>query len=128
MKKTIYLLPLLLLLTYGCEYAERDRLKLGKSYAEQELRDALSHRYNPNVINYKSAIIKDSLTAIKIAEPILFGIYGEEKITAQLPYEVYLINNHWVLMGTIGKHKEGGTFLIIIDSMDGRILKIIHGK
>ncbi len=126
--KTICLLSSLIFLLGSCEYINNDRLILGRSHAKQELWDAQNHRYNPNVIDYKSAIIKDSLTAIKIAEPILFGIYGEKNITAQRPYEVYLIDNNWVLMGTISKHRRGGTFLIILDAMDSRVVKIIHGK
>ena len=105
-----------------------DRTYFGKSYAEQELKLALSDKSQHNVINKKTSIINDSLTAIKIAEPILFSIYGKDNITEQQPYEIYLIDNYWVIGGTLSKEYIGGTFLIIIDSHDCRIIKITHGK
>lgn len=112
----------------ACGQAESDKTKLGRTHAEQELRSALDDDSQPNVIDHKSAIIGDSTTAISIAESILFNIYGKDNITAQRPYEIYLIDNHWVISGTLPKDHIGGTFLIIIDSRDSRVIKITHGK
>ena len=101
---------------------------LGKSYAEKELQSALTDKSQHNVINAKTVIIKDSVTAINVAEPILFSIYGKDNITKQRPYEIYFIDNYWLIGGTLPKESKGGTFLIIIDSRDCRIIKITHGK
>jgi len=68
------------------------------------------------------------LTAISVAEPILFSIYGKDNITKQRPYEIYFIDNYWVIAGTLPKGYLGGTFLIIIDSKDSEIIRITHGK
>ena len=100
----------------------------GKSYAEQELKSALAGNSQHNVINSKTILIKDSVTAISIAEPILFSIYGKDNITKQQPYENYLIDNYWVISGTLPKNYLGGTFLIIIDARDCKIVRITHGK
>jgi hypothetical protein len=100
----------------------------GKSYAEQELKLALADNPMHNVIDSKSIIIEDSVTAISIAEVILFSIYGKDNITKQRPYENYLIDNYWVISGTLPKNYLGGTFLIIIDSRNNRIVRITHGK
>ncbi|WP_316820284.1 YbbC/YhhH family protein [Pedobacter gandavensis] len=129
-KRTIYFLLLSIVLIYSCRVgiSDDDSLKLGKTHAIEELKKALNDKEEPNYLDHKQILIKDSLTAIKIAEPILFGIYGENNISAQRPYEVYLIGNYWVLNGTLAKDKLGGTFLIIINSMDSKVLKIIHGK
>ena len=100
----------------------------GKSYAEQELKSALADKSQHNVIDSKTIIIKDSETAISIAEPILFSIYGKDNITKQQPYENYFIDNYWVISGTLPKKYLGGTFLIIIDARDCKIVRITHGK
>ncbi len=103
-------------------------MKLGKENAEKELDNALNDTTQQNVVDNKEFIIKDSNTAIKVAEPILFGIYGKSNIEDQKPYETYLIGNHWVINGTLMVGTLGGGFLIIIDARNSKVLKIIHYK
>lgn len=117
----------LLLVTLG-SCAQNKRLVLGEENAKQELKVALSKKAQHNVIDYKKLIIKDSVTAIKIAEPILFDIYGKENIEQQKPYESYLLENYWVISGTLPEDYKGGTFLIIIDARNSQVIKITHGK
>lgn len=126
--KTIYFLTLLTFTLSACRQTKSDRTILGKPYAEQELKLALTDKSQHNVINTKTAIIKDSLTAINVAEPILFSIYGKDNITKQRPYEIYFIDSYWVIGGTLPKEYLGGTFLMIIDSRDCKIIRITHGK
>jgi hypothetical protein len=108
--------------------SQNNRSVLGKSHAEKELKLALSKESQHNVINNKSVLIKDSSTAINVAEPILFSIYGRENIESEKPYETYLIDNYWVIAGTLPEDSKGGTFLIIIDARNSQVLKITHGK
>ena len=126
--KLIYFLTILTVSLSACGQSKLDRQVLGRKFAEQELKSTLSDKSLHNVIDNKAVIIKDSLTAINIAEQILFGIYGKDQIRKQLPYETYFIENYWVVFGTLPKNYDGGTFLIIIDSRDSRILRITHGK
>jgi hypothetical protein len=126
--RTIYFFTFLMLTLTACGQQHNGRTILGKSYAETELKSALSDKTQHNVIDDKTVIIKDSATAISVAEPILFGIYGKDNITRQRPYETYFIGNYWVISGTLPKNSLGGTFLIIMDARDGRILRITHGK
>ena len=126
--KAIYIFTLLTIALTACGQTKSDRSILGKSYAEQELKSALIDNSQNNLIDNKIAIVKDSLTAINIAEPILFSIYGKDNITKQRPYEIYLIDSYWVISGTLPKKYKGGTFLIIIDSRDCKIIRITHGK
>ena len=126
--KSIFFLAILTISLTACGQNKSDRLILGKSYAQQELKSALTDKEQHNVIDNKSVIIKDSLTAINTAEPILFSIYGKDNITKQRPYETYLIDNYWVITGTLPKGYFGGTFLIIINAFDNKIIKITHGK
>lgn len=126
--KAIYFLAILTISLSACGQSKSDRLILGESYAQQELKSALTDKEQHNVIDNKSVIIKDSLTAIDIAEPILFSIYGKNNITKQRPYETYFIDNYWVITGTLPKGYVGGTFLIIINSLNSKVIKITHGK
>ncbi len=111
-----------------CGQKKSDKAILGVENARQELKSALNDKSRHNVIDYKTEIIRDSVTAIKIAESILFNIYGKKNIVRQRPYENYRIDNYWVITGTLSKNSMGGTFLIIIDSINSEIIKITHGK
>jgi hypothetical protein len=125
-----------LLLTYSllvftlisCAQKTEERSILGKSIAETRLKEALAETEAHNFVDYNSIIISDSITAISIAEPILFSIYGKENITKQRPYEIYLIDNYWVISGTLPEERLGGCFLIIINAFDSKIIKITHAK
>ena len=112
----------------SCGQNKQNRITLGKNYANEELKSALKDTTRHNVINNSTIIIKDSLTATTIAETVLFKIYGKTNITKQRPYEIHHINNYWVLNGTLPKGTLGGTFLIIIDDRNSRVIKITHGK
>ena len=95
--KAIYFLTLLTFTLTACGQTKGDRTVLAKEYAEQELKSSLTDKSQHNVIDNKTVIIKDSLTAINIAEPILFSIYGKDNITKQRPYEIYFIDNYWLI-------------------------------
>ncbi|MDZ4149319.1 MAG: YbbC/YhhH family protein [Flavobacteriaceae bacterium] len=99
-----------------------------KLYAQRELEAALIDKNQHNVIDNKTIVIKDSLTAIIVAEPILFGIYGKDQITKQRPYKIYFIDNYWIINGSLPTELVGGVFLIIIDSKDSKIIRMTHGK
>lgn len=103
-------------------------MNIGYDHAENELNTALSEKSPHNVLNNSPVLIKDSSTAIQIAEPILYSIYGKENITKQRPYKIYFINYYWVIMGMLPFNSKGGTFLIIFDARDCKIIKLTHGK
>ncbi|MES2543762.1 MAG: YbbC/YhhH family protein [Bacteroidota bacterium] len=121
-----YLLILLTISISAC--SQNNQTELGESNAKKELKFALSQESQHNALDSKSVIIKDRLTAIQVAEPILFGIYGKDNIESQKPYECYLIENYWIIGGALPKDMLGGTFLIIIDARNSKVLKITHGK
>jgi hypothetical protein len=130
MKTTFYILSLFFFIsslnTFG--QMEKKRLSLGESYAREKLKNTLSDKTLHNVIDHKEVIIKDRKSAISIAESIVFGIYGKENIVAQKPYKAYLVDNHWVISGTLPKGMRGGTFMIIMDARDCKVIRITHGK
>lgn len=122
-----YFLLVILIFSLSC-CSQNKRLILGKEYAQEELKIALSKEPQHNVVDYKTIIIKDSVSAVKIAETILFDIYGKQKIEKQKPYEIYFLDQYWIISGTLPEGYIGGTFLIIIDARNSNILKITHGK
>jgi PBP1b-binding outer membrane lipoprotein LpoB len=122
-----YLLLIFLAFTIN-SCAQNNRLILGEKYAKEELEAVLANKSEDNLVDNKELTVKNSNTAIKIAEAILFEIYGKANIEEQKPYEKYLIKDYWVILGTLPKGSLGGTFLIIIDARNAQVLKIIHGK
>jgi len=122
-----YFLFTILMFSLSC-CSQNNRLVLGKKHAQEELNLALSKNTQDNLVNNNTILIKDSTTAIKVAEPILFSIYSKENIIKQRPYETYLIDNYWVISGTLPQEYKGGTFLIIIDARNSQVIKIIHSK
>lgn len=126
--KIILIISLITVCFAAFGQSKLDRLTLGRQNAEKELKSTLTGTNQHNVVNSKTAIIKDSLTAISVAEPILFGIYGKNNITQQRPYEIYHLDNYWLLTGTLPNGYVGGTFLIIIDDRDSKVIRLTHGK
>ncbi|NHM04156.1 NTF2 fold immunity protein [Flavobacterium celericrescens] len=127
MRNSFYIIFFFFIIFFGCAQTAERRSFHGKEFAEKELKAALNQN-NEVKLHEDTILIKDSITAIKIAEPILFEIYGEENISLQRPYECYLIENYWVISGTLPEGILGGTFLFIFDSRNNEIIKIIHGK
>ncbi|MCD0490121.1 YbbC/YhhH family protein [Pedobacter sp. MC2016-14] len=73
-------------------------------------------------------MIKNDATAVKVVEPILFDIYGRDHIIDERPYEVQMIGNYYIIDGTLTSESDGGTFHIVIDKRNSRIVKLTHGK
>ena len=76
-------------------------------------------------------LVPDKETAIKIAEAVLFPIYGERQIRSERPYEVTLTNGFWRITGSLptpppGQVVFGGTFYIVISQWDARVIEIGH--
>ena len=123
--KSLFFIVVLAILI-SCGQSINHRTTLGVEYAKQELHNGLTDTTQKQIL--VDTLIKDKETAITIAEAILYKIYGKDNITAQQPYEVNLIDGYWILNGTLQKNMLGGTFLIIINSTNGQIIKLTHGK
>lgn len=126
MKKALLLFFCLHVYFVASAQDSADRTKLGVEYAKRELADALKNPSQKQIFVEK--VIKDKQTAISVAEAMLFSIYGKENIIRQRPYESHLIDGYWVLNGTLPKDWLGGTFLIIINSTDGKVIKLTHSR
>ena len=94
--------------------------------ARAMIKSALTDKTHKQILVDK--VIGDKETAIAVAEPILFKIYGKNQILSEKPYSVSLVDGYWILGGTLPKGYIGGTFLIILSEKDGRVIKLIHTK
>ena len=77
---------------------------------------------------YSDTLIKNSESAISIAETILVNLYGKALISSEKPFECYLIDGYWYLRGTLPKNYTGSVFEMIMSAKDGRVVKLTHGK
>ena len=110
----------------SCGPIKNDRIILGLDYAKQELQKCKLDKTSKQVL--VDTLIKTQSIAIKVAETLLYDIYGEKNIIRQKPYEVYNLENYWVIIGTLPKGSLGGTFLIIINAINAQVIKLTHGK
>jgi hypothetical protein len=75
-------------------------------------------------------LIRSKETAIRVAEAILFPIYGRKTIEAQKPYEVELHDGTWYVSAHTPKGYNGptlmfgGGFYIALSQKDARVLEI----
>jgi len=64
----------------------------------------------------------------KIAQIILYSIYGKKEIINEKPFNSYKIGELFVLWGNLPKNFKGGVFEIIIHRQNSQVLYINHEK
>jgi len=128
MNKLLKLLLFFICLTLNVHGQTYNKTTNEEQTAKDILKSALTDTIQYNHINSKYVILKDTAQAIKFAEQILFKIYGKKLIKNEKPYSVYYIDNYWIMWGYLPENVEGGSFLIIIASQGGKIIRITHGQ
>lgn len=86
--------------------------------------DQPKHNAMPRV----AGVVPDGATAIKIAVAVWEPIYGADKIAAEKPFRAKLAHGVWTVQGSLPKGWVGGVALAEISKVDGRIIRISHGK
>lgn len=66
--------------------------------------------------------------ATHIARAVLVPIYGARQIERQLPLTAELVDERWVVQGTLPHGARGGVARIEISKRDGRINHLSHGR
>ncbi|OWP61463.1 hypothetical protein CDA63_19245 [Hymenobacter amundsenii] len=99
--------------------------KLGEAHARQQVQRVISAAAQTP---FYKPLLPTKAVATAMMEPLLFSIYGKENIIRQRPYEVYLINGFWYLAGTLPEDMLGGTFELIVEAQNGRVVELTHGK
>lgn len=128
--KLITLLILFILLSFSFEgIAQKNFVESpsGKQVAQSQLNQTLFSERVGNVVNPKSSLIKTDQTAVAVAEPLLFSIYGEKTTVDSRPYDVQKIDNCWIVLGKSAREAAGsggGYFLTILNEMDSRVVRM----
>lgn len=102
-----------------------NRTVLGQAHAQQQVEQAVKDTAK---LAFRNRLLPTQATAVCVAEPILFGIYGKRNIARERPYEVYLVDGFWYIAGTLPKGYRGGVFEIIISANDSKVIFLAHGK
>jgi hypothetical protein len=76
----------------------------------------------------KGSPVIDEEQVIVIAQEGIFKKYGEKHYKKEMPYEIYLINGFWLLMGTLPEGYMGGTIHVLIKAKNGAVLDIWADK
>lgn len=112
-------------------YKTPRRVGLSKEFAEERVKEVVMDTSWRSWAKREQSriLITTKEAAIKIAEPILFEIYGKEQILSERPYGVHKINDYWFISGSLPRRYDfGGGFEIILDSRDARVMSITHYK
>ena len=96
--------------------------KLVKEELDGFLKDSTNNLLRGEVL------INNEKELIQLVEPILFKIYGKNKIIQERPYDTYLFGDYWMLTGTLPEGMTGGTFSIGINRKTCEVVGISHGK
>ncbi|WP_100616386.1 YbbC/YhhH family protein [Confluentibacter citreus] len=115
-----------LLISTNIQAQEFEKKSDDLKHAQQLLEHALKNKSDRTELKFK--LIPKKENAVKYAEIILFELYGKEKIEAEKPYKINLINDYWVITGTLSAEMIGGVFEIVFDSWNGKVLTLEHGK
>lgn len=76
----------------------------------------------------REGLVPDRETAIKIAEAVLFRLYGEDSIKGQRPYVVKEDDYIWWISGTLPKDSFGSVFNIAISKHTAAVLRLTLGE
>jgi hypothetical protein len=72
--------------------------------------------------------VPDASTAIRISEAVLRPVYGLEAVERQRPFTAVLEGDVWRVEGTNPTQAIGGTALVRVSRVDGRILHMHHTR
>lgn len=83
------------------------------------------HSYRP-----PQGVVPDGETAVRIAEAVLTPVYGAGRIEGERPFRAVLSGDVWHVSGPPpgGGSAVGGVAEVEIARVDGRILRITHGR
>lgn len=75
-----------------------------------------------DIYKIRGGIVRDEITAIKLAKVIVEGIHGNEIISEQEPWHASEEEHNWVVKGSASDIRFSAT--VVVSKSDGRILRI----
>jgi hypothetical protein len=77
----------------------------------------------------KNGYVPDKETVLAIAYAVAVPIYGKKVIDGEMPLRAELDSDVWTVLGTLNCQScEGGTLVLQIDKMIGKIVFLTHTK
>ncbi len=76
----------------------------------------------------KGGFVPDEQTAIAIAVAVWKPIFGNDNIENQKPWRAYLVNDTWIVIGSLPEGYSGGVAWAGISKQTGEILHVTHDK
>jgi hypothetical protein len=76
----------------------------------------------------KAGMVPSARTAATMAEAVAEGIWGEQTIRNERPYEVTDTPAHWIVRGSLPEGWKGGVFEVVLQKRDGAVVSASHGE
>lgn len=111
-------------------YINDTNILVAKLLLERTLKDTSQQCF----IKTEKTNIEDTQMLVYAVEPILFNKYGVNDIKKERPYQICRIDNFWIMTGSLENDNNsktllyGGTFELILNSKNGNIISLTHGK
>lgn len=116
----------ILKLTLKSSDANVEFVYMGKIYTTEKGDSVV--RYNESVSKEDEELVKSAEYTFKSLRPILFNMYGEQRIKEEYPLKLTLYDDSvWHIEGTLNSGK-GGTVSASINRRTGQIIYITHYK
>ena len=113
-------------LTLKSSNANVEFVYIGKIYTTEKGDSVV--RYNESVSQDDEELIRNAEYTFKLLSPILFNMYGEQRIKEEYPLKLTLYDDSvWHIEGTL-KSSKGGTVSASINKKTGKIIYITHYK
>ncbi len=78
-------------------------------------------------VHPKNGFVPDEPTALKIADAVAVGQFGEQRISRERPFFARLRGDIWTVQGTLHPEgADGGTAVVKLSKIDGRVLFVVH--
>ena len=123
MNKLFLIIVFSIVFIYSCD---EDRAMVDRNSAI----DYVSRVKRGEVESYKpkDGFVPNKEVAISIAVSVWEVIYGKDQIADQAPYTAHLVDNIWMVSGSLKQNTAGGTATALISKDSGKVLHIIHHK
>jgi hypothetical protein len=79
-------------------------------------------------VGRKFGPVPDAAAAIRIAVTVWEPLYGKEQIASERPFHATLRQGIWHVCGSLPRGFVGGVAEADIRRIDGKVLRIMHGK
>ena len=125
--RIIFFLLLSLCFNFDAVFSQEVSFKMNT--AERILQKIDTTRSSRVVVNKNNFHLRLEKKHIKqIMKVAVFETYGKREIRKEKPWNFVKIGSFWIVYGTLNKYEIGGVFEIVVNSRNGAVEHLIHGK